>query len=111
MSRKKITDEVREKIIELYKQGLSSVEIAHQVNVSTNSVCKIIKENKVERNVATKGEIRALKRYAVQLLGADEKVLDEIINKLDKKRVVQYRLSLMRLKPFIEELKNASAKN
>ncbi len=111
MARKKITDELKDKIIELYKQGLSSTEIAHQTNISVNSVCKILKENRIERNVATKGEIRALKKYATQLLGADEKVLDEIIKRLDKRRVIQYRLSLMRLKPFIEELKNASAKN
>ncbi|MDQ7056422.1 MAG: hypothetical protein Q9M89_08230 [Persephonella sp.] len=111
MARRKITDELKDKIIELYKQGLSSTEIAHQTSISANSVCKVIKENKVERNIATKGEKKALKRYAVELLGADEAVVDEIIKKLDKRRVIQYRLSLMRLKPFIEELKNASAKN
>jgi len=41
----------------------------------------------------------------------DESIVDELIKKLDKRRVIQYRLSLMRLKPFIEEMKNASAKN
>ncbi|WP_457622966.1 hypothetical protein [Persephonella sp.] len=111
MARKRIPNEVKNKIIELYQQGLSSIEIAHQTGVSVNSVCKILKDNGIERNVATKGEIRALKRYAIHLLGADEAVVDEIIKKLDKRRVIQYRLSLMRLKPFIEELKNASAKN
>ncbi len=40
----RITDEVREKVLELRKQGKSIVEIAREVGVSIGSVHRILKE-------------------------------------------------------------------
>ena len=46
--RTKITDKVREKVIQLRAEGLSYPKIGKQVKLSVTSVSKIVKEHQVE---------------------------------------------------------------